>query len=178
MAVSRAAVDRAGLLDEKLFAYVEDVEWSLRIRRAGLAVVFVPDARVRHRGQGASGGPASVTNLYYDTRNTIVVAERYRPLPPVLRSLRRAVVVGAHLVQAARHPARVAAARAVLAGWDDAGGDAWVREARGTRPRAPRSTVPRELPRALEPARAPRLRVRRGPSSTAAAIASAGLRVE
>ena len=77
LAVSRAAVERAGVLDEQLFMYVEDVEWSLRIRRAGFAVVFVPDARVRHKGSGSSGGRASTTNLYYDTRNTIVVAERY-----------------------------------------------------------------------------------------------------
>ena len=120
LAVSRAAAERVGLLDETLFLYVEDVEWSLRIRRAGFAVVLVPDARVRHKGSAASGGHASTTNLYYDTRNTIVVAERYGPLPPGMRALRRGIVVGAHLLQAARHPSRLAAARAVLAGWRDA----------------------------------------------------------
>ena len=86
--------------------YVEDVEWSLRVRRAGFAVVLVPDARVRHKGSASSGGRASTTNLYYDMRNTIAVSERYAPLPRGLRALRRAVVVGAHLVQAMSHPAR------------------------------------------------------------------------
>jgi GT2 family glycosyltransferase len=119
-AVSRAALERAGLLDESLFMYVEDVEWSLRIRESGFAVVLVPEARVRHKGSAASGGTASTTNLYYDTRNTIVVAERHAPLPPGLRALRRAVVTGAHLVQALRHPSRAAALRAVIAGWRDA----------------------------------------------------------
>jgi GT2 family glycosyltransferase len=120
MAVSRAAVDAAGLLDESLFAYVEDVEWSLRIRRAGFAVVYVPDAVVVHKGSASTGGGASTQNLYYDTRNTIVVCERYAPLPPGLRALRRAVVVGAHLAQAASHPRRRDAAAAVLRGWQDA----------------------------------------------------------
>jgi GT2 family glycosyltransferase len=120
LAVSRAAVEQAGLLDEQLFAYVEDVEWSLRIRRAGFAVVFVPDARARHKGSAATGGRASTTNLYYSARNTIVVSERHAPLPRGLRGLRRGVVVGAHLAQAATHPSRGAAARAVLAGWRDA----------------------------------------------------------
>ena len=120
MAVSRAAVEQAGLLDLELFAYVEDVEWSLRIRRAGFGVVFVPDARARHKGSAATGGRASTTNLYYDTRNTIVVSERHAPLPRGLRSLRRAVVVGAHVAQAAMHPSRGEATRAVLAGWRDA----------------------------------------------------------
>ena len=120
LAVSRAAAERAGLLDERLFMYVEDVDWSLRILRAGFAVVVVPDARVRHKGSGSTGGRASTTNLYYDTRNTIVVAERHAPLPRGLRALRRGAVVGAHLAQAVTHPHRVAAARAVLAGWRDA----------------------------------------------------------
>ncbi len=120
MAVSAAAAGRAGLLDERLFAYVEDVDWSLRIRRAGFAVVFVPDARVRHRGSASSGGRASTTSLYYSTRNTIVVYEEHRRLPPVARALRRGVIVGAHLVQAAFHPSRRAAAGSVLAGWRDA----------------------------------------------------------
>lgn len=120
LAVSREAIERVGLMDESLFLYVEDVEWSLRVRAAGYAIVFVPDARVRHKGSSATGGHASTTNLYYDTRNTIVVAERHAPLPPGLRALRRGVVVGAHLAQSASHPTRVAAARAVLAGWRDA----------------------------------------------------------
>jgi GT2 family glycosyltransferase len=120
MAVSSDAMMRAGLLDTELFSYVEDFEWSLRIRRAGFAVVFVPEARARHKGSAATGGRASTTNLYYDTRNTIVVAERHATLPPGLRALRRGVVVGAHLAQALSHPSRRDAVRAVLDGWRDA----------------------------------------------------------
>jgi GT2 family glycosyltransferase len=120
LAVSRAAAERAGLLDETLFLYVEDVEWSLRVRRAGFAVVLVPAARVRHKGSAATGGRASTANLYYDTRNSIVVSERHAPLPRGARGVRRAVIVGAHLAQAVRHRARGEAVRAVLAGWRDA----------------------------------------------------------
>jgi GT2 family glycosyltransferase len=120
MALSRALLERVGLLDEDLFAYVEDVDLSLRARAAGFAIVFVPDAVVRHKGSASTGGGASTDNLYYDTRNTIVVTERDRPLPSGLRALRRAVVVAAHLLQAAVHPTRAAAARAVVAGWRDA----------------------------------------------------------
>jgi hypothetical protein len=120
MAVSRAAAERVGLLDEELFAYVEDVEWSLRIRRAGFTIELVPDAVVVHKGSASTGGSASTANLYYDTRNTIVVCERHAPLPPVARGLRRGVIVGAHLAQALTHPRRIDAIRAVLEGWRDA----------------------------------------------------------
>jgi len=119
MAVSRAAIERAGLFDEDLFAYVEDVDWCLRIRGAGFAVVFVPGARVWHHVSASTGGAGSPTSLYYDTRNTLVVCERYLPLPPALRGLRRAAVVGAHLLQAVRQPNRREAAAAVLEGWRD-----------------------------------------------------------
>ena len=106
LALSRAAFEQVGGLDESLFMYVEDVELSLRVRRAGFGVVFVPDARVRHKGSAASGGRASTTNLFYSVRNTIAVSERYAPLPLGCARLRRSVVVGAHLVQALSHPAR------------------------------------------------------------------------
>jgi GT2 family glycosyltransferase len=137
MAASRAAIERVGLLDEELFAYVEDVDWSLRMRAAGFAVVFVPDAKVWHAGSASTGGVASTTNLYYATRNTLVVAERHRPLPRGLRALRRGLVVGSHLARAALHPARGAAAGAVLAGWRD-----FRRGALGRRPRAAAPTPP------------------------------------
>jgi GT2 family glycosyltransferase len=127
LAVSRVAVERVGLLDESLFAYVEDVDWSLRMRAAGFAVVFVPDAKVWHVGSASTGGAASTANLYYATRNTLAVVERHRPLPPGLRGARRAVVVGTHLLRAGR---RRAGRAAVLEGWRD-----FRRGALGMRPR-------------------------------------------
>jgi GT2 family glycosyltransferase len=120
MAVTSTAAGRAGLLDETLFAYVEDVEWSLRIRRAGFSVLFVPDASARHKGSTSTGGSASTSSLYYSTRNTIAICERYRPLPPGLRALRRGIVVAAHLAQSVRHPFPTKAMRAVVVGWRDA----------------------------------------------------------
>jgi GT2 family glycosyltransferase len=116
MAVSRRAVEAVGLLDEGLFAYVEDVDWSLRLRAAGFPVVFVPDAAVRHKGGASTGGAASQTALYYSTRNTIAVCERVRPLPRGLQALRRGVVVATHLLQAVSHPQRREAVDAVLEG--------------------------------------------------------------
>jgi GT2 family glycosyltransferase len=117
MAIARPALAH-GLLNESLFAYVEDVDLSLDVRAHGFGVVFVPDAVVRHRGSASTGGARSTHNLYYDTRNTIVVAEAHLPLP--IRWPRRLVVVAAHLVQALQHPRRVDAIRAVLEGWRDA----------------------------------------------------------
>lgn len=116
MAVSRAAIAEAGLLDEELYLYAEDLEWSLRIRAAGFAVVYVPEARVRHRVSAATGGAGSPTARYYETRNMLAVVERHRPLPRGLTGIRRALVVSPRVLLAAPRPA---SAWAALRGWRD-----------------------------------------------------------
>ena len=116
MAVSRVAIEAAGLLDEELFLYAEDLEWSLRISEAGFAVVYVPEARVRHSVSAAAGGAGSPTTSYYETRNMLAVVERHRPLPRGLTGVRRALVVGPRVLLSARRPA---SAWAALSGWRD-----------------------------------------------------------
>ncbi|HWK28872.1 MAG TPA: glycosyltransferase family 2 protein [Solirubrobacter sp.] len=121
MAVSRPAIEAVGLLDDDLFAYVEDVDWCLRIRAAGFACRFVPEARARHRLAGSTGGAAaSTTTMYYGTRNTIVVCERRRPFGPIRTALRRATIAGSFLARAVLVQRSAPAVRAVLAGWADA----------------------------------------------------------
>lgn len=120
MAVSRQAIDRAGLLDDDLFAYAEDVDWSLRIREAGFEVLVAPDARAWHEVAGSTGGQASTHNLYYGTRNNIVVCERHRPLPGPLASLRRLVVLATFAAHALKRHNRRAALAAVREGYRDA----------------------------------------------------------
>jgi GT2 family glycosyltransferase len=118
MAISRAAIERVGMLDEELFAYVEDVDYSLRARDAGFDVLFVPAARAWHR-VGASSA-AAAHNSYYGTRNMVVVCERHRPLPAPLSWLRRGVILMTFAAYALRQPNRRAALAAVRAGYRDA----------------------------------------------------------
>jgi GT2 family glycosyltransferase len=119
MLIPRAALDEVGLLDEELFAYWEDAEWSLRARRAGLPIRVVPAARVRHKVTATTGGEGSTTALYYSTRNLLLITERYAPLGPLGTWRRRATIVLSHAAQAllARRPSRL---RAVRRGWRDA----------------------------------------------------------
>ena len=121
MAVSRTAIDRAGLLDEELFAYVEDVDWSLRIRAAGFECVFVPAARARHALSGSTGGfSASTHTVYYGARNTVAVTERHRPLGWVGTRARRLAILGSFATHAALVLRSRAALRAVRDGYRDA----------------------------------------------------------
>lgn len=48
MLVRMAALDRAGLLDERFFMYGEDLDWAYRIKAHGWRVVYYPEARATH----------------------------------------------------------------------------------------------------------------------------------
>jgi GT2 family glycosyltransferase len=101
MAVSRRVVDAVGLLDDDLFAYVEDVDWCCRALAAGFEIWFVPDALAWHRVSASTGGERASTHaLYYGVRNTIAVSERHLPLPRPLRALRRWLILAVFLFQA------------------------------------------------------------------------------
>lgn len=56
-AVRRDAFDAVGGLDESYFLYFEDVDFGVRLRRAGYTVVYDPTVRVRHDHAAASSGP-------------------------------------------------------------------------------------------------------------------------
>jgi GT2 family glycosyltransferase len=121
MAVSRAAIDAVGVLDEDLFAYVEDVDWALRVRAAGMHVLFAPGARAWHRVSASSGGEAASTlTLYYGVRNTVTVLERRRPLGVVGSALRRGSILATFTLHALTRRDRRAALDAVRSGFDDA----------------------------------------------------------
>jgi GT2 family glycosyltransferase len=121
MAVSGDAIETVGVMDEALFAYVEDVEWCLRMRAAGYEVLFVPGARAWHRVSASGGGESVSTHpLYYGCRNTIVVCERHAPLGRAGTALRRLAVAATFGVRAITLRNRRAALRAVRAGIRDA----------------------------------------------------------
>lgn len=121
MAVSRETIEAVGLLDEELFAYVEDVDWALRVRSAGLEVAFAPDARAWHAVSASTGGEAKSTHtLYYGVRNTVTVLERRRPLGRVGNTLRRTAILATFSMHALTRSNRRAALRAVRAGFGDA----------------------------------------------------------
>lgn len=121
MAVSRGAVEAVGMLEEDLFAYVEDVDWALRVRRAGLEVVLAPGAHAWHRVSASSGGEAaSTTTLYYGVRNTVVVLERRRPLGRLATRLRRLAIFTSFAFHALTRADRGKALAAVRSGYRDA----------------------------------------------------------
>ncbi len=78
MLLARRALEEVGLLDERFFAYHEDVDWCTRARAAGWQILFAPEARVVHRGEGslASRGKANPAR-YLSARNSVLYARKH-----------------------------------------------------------------------------------------------------
>jgi GT2 family glycosyltransferase len=46
--IRRQVVEKIGLLDERFFMYGEELDWCLRAKRAGWAVMYYPEAQIIH----------------------------------------------------------------------------------------------------------------------------------
>jgi GT2 family glycosyltransferase len=71
MLVRRVALEQVGLLDERFFAYYEEVEWCVRMRRAGFKIVHVPQARLWHKITPERRAASPLVH-YYMTRNRLL----------------------------------------------------------------------------------------------------------
>jgi GT2 family glycosyltransferase len=92
---ARPALAAVGLLDERFFAYHEDVDWCTSARAGGYRILFAPTARVVHRG-GASldARGAGGTVRYLSARNTVLFARKHAR---TTEWLRLAASIGASL---------------------------------------------------------------------------------
>jgi GT2 family glycosyltransferase len=66
-----------GLFDERFFLVHEESDWCFRAKRSGYNCFFVPEARVWHKVAASFGGQASPIIQYFNTRNTLLWAEKY-----------------------------------------------------------------------------------------------------
>lgn len=71
-------IARVGLISDEYFMYGEDVDYSLRIRQAGLKLLYAAAAQVWHKG-GAAIGHGSPRHDYYAVRNALHLVAKYHP---------------------------------------------------------------------------------------------------
>ncbi len=79
MAIPASVMSTLGYLDEKLFLYLEDLEYCLRAARQGIELTYNPNLLLYHKNSQTSGVGSPLVD-YYMTRNRFFLAFRYTPL--------------------------------------------------------------------------------------------------
>ncbi len=74
-----AAIAEVGMLDEDLFAYHDDVDWSVRFRAAGYRIVYAGHVSILHRGGGTSDPRRehAFPLPYFLGRNGVIFARKH-----------------------------------------------------------------------------------------------------
>lgn len=66
MFMRRAAIDKAGLLDEAFFMYGEDIDLSYRIKQAGFENYYYPHTKIIHyKGESTKKGSLNYVKTFY-----------------------------------------------------------------------------------------------------------------
>lgn len=66
----KTAIDKVGMLDDKIFMYIEDTEICYRMKQNGYGVYYVPKGQIIHYG-GKSSGTADQRMLYEYNRSRL-----------------------------------------------------------------------------------------------------------
>jgi len=68
---ARALLD-VGLFDPRYFYNTEDKDLAIRLLRKGYKLIFVPDAKIWHKGRGATGGKITPLTVYFSAKNNLL----------------------------------------------------------------------------------------------------------
>jgi len=80
--VRRGDAEAVGLLDERYFMYLEDVDFCAALRARGRRILFVPDVAVTHlRGRSRQSAPAATTRAYRDSHRAFYAKHHPRWAP-------------------------------------------------------------------------------------------------
>lgn len=79
MLIPRVVLEKVGIFDDKYFLYFEDADLSVRVKRSGYRLLYVPTARLWHANAASSGSGSSLHD-YYLTRNKLIFGMKYAPL--------------------------------------------------------------------------------------------------
>lgn len=118
--ITPTALEQVGLLDERFFFTYEDLDYSLRVRQAGLQVICDPALRLRHRVSATAGVDSALQNFHLAQASVLFFAKHApRGSVPAILLFRTGSAVRRLLrLLLARRPAAAASyLRGLRAGW-------------------------------------------------------------
>lgn len=79
MLLTRKALEKVGMYDQRYYMYYEDTDLSMRIKNAGFKIMYNPESVVWHK-VAQSSGIGSGLNDYFTTRNRLLFGFKYATL--------------------------------------------------------------------------------------------------
>ncbi|MEK7123621.1 MAG: glycosyltransferase family 2 protein, partial [Patescibacteria group bacterium] len=77
--IKAKVIREIGLLCEDFFLYYEDTDWSLRAKKAGYKIMYVPAAKIYHKVSRTASVLGNPTIHYYHIRNALLLSKRQAP---------------------------------------------------------------------------------------------------
>lgn len=87
--IKKEVFEKIGLLDDKYFLYLEDLDFCVRAKKCGFRIIFEPKSIIWHKNASSAGGSGSQLQEYYFTRNRLIFAFKYAKLRTKLAVLRQ-----------------------------------------------------------------------------------------
>lgn len=91
MMIRREVFDRIGMLDDRYYLYLEDLDFCLRAKKAGFSLRYVPSSVLWHVNAGSSSRPGNPLQQYYQTRNRLLLGFRYASVRTKAALLRESI---------------------------------------------------------------------------------------
>jgi GT2 family glycosyltransferase len=76
MLIRRSVFERIGLMDEKYFVYVDDVDFCLRAKMNSIKMYYTPKTMLFHKVSSLTGLESDFS-LYYGTRNRVYFVKKH-----------------------------------------------------------------------------------------------------
>jgi hypothetical protein len=74
--IRTSKLNKIGLLDPDYFMYIEDIDFSFRVRKNGGRIFLVPSSRITHKAGRSAGGAISSFVTYHTFRNAIMFMKK------------------------------------------------------------------------------------------------------
>lgn len=96
--IKREALEIVGLLNNRYFAYFEDVDWSLRAKEKGFKIVYVPAAKIWHAAGVSSKGRRTLRGTTHPTLYFLTARNHLWFLKTHTRGWQRATSITGYLL--------------------------------------------------------------------------------
>jgi GT2 family glycosyltransferase len=91
MAMRASLLDKIGLMPDKYFMYLEDVDWCMMAKKNGFQIKVIEESKIFHKNASSTGGSGSEMHEYYQTRNRIIFTMKHAPTTSKIAVVRQAL---------------------------------------------------------------------------------------